>query len=84
MVRAHATRVGLDIGLTSAADVAAWIWSDGGWTAHRYEVYLRWITAASGQLASAGIGWPGSSPDLLELALFDGVWDPAGPAVLWP
>ncbi|MEU9955313.1 hypothetical protein [Streptomyces sp. NPDC050982] len=28
-------------------------------------------------LASAGIGWPGSRPDLLELELFDGVWNPA-------
>lgn len=77
VVRTHATRVGLEMGLTSASDVAAWTWSDGGWTPHRYGIYLHWITAAAGQLASSGIGWPGSSPDLLELALFDGVWDPA-------
>ncbi|MFJ3098289.1 8-oxoguanine DNA glycosylase OGG fold protein [Streptomyces hydrogenans] len=77
IVRVHATRVGLEMGVTSAPDVAAWTWSDGGWTPHRYGVYLRWITAASEQLISSGIGWPASSPDLLELALFDGVWDPA-------
>jgi hypothetical protein len=40
-------------------------------------VYLAWIHSATGQLASAGIGWPGSCPDVLELALFDGVWNPA-------
>ncbi|MEU1868478.1 hypothetical protein [Streptomyces gardneri] len=77
VVRTHATRVGLETGLTSASGVAAWTWSDGGWTPHRYGVYLRWINAAAEQLVSSGIGWPESSPDLLELALFDGVWDPA-------
>ncbi|WP_322939925.1 8-oxoguanine DNA glycosylase OGG fold protein [Actinacidiphila paucisporea] len=60
----------------SAAKVAAWIWSDGGWTPHRYGVYLRWMTAASEQLASAGIGWPPACPDLLELAFFEGRWNP--------
>ncbi|BBC36147.1 hypothetical protein SGFS_074410 [Streptomyces graminofaciens] len=78
VMRDHASRVGTDIGLTSAPAVATWIWSDGGWTPHRYEVYLRWMTAAADQLASAGIGWPRSSPDLLELAVFNGVWKPAG------
>ena len=77
VMRAHATRVGADMALASAPDVAAWIWSDSGWTSHRYGVYLGWIHAATGQLASAGAGWPGSRPDLLELALFDGVWNPA-------
>ncbi|WP_344322201.1 hypothetical protein [Streptomyces macrosporus] len=55
--------------------MAAWIRWDGGRTPHRYGVYLRWMTAA-GQLAAAGIGWPRSSPDLLEVALFAGAWDP--------
>ncbi|MEU5341966.1 MULTISPECIES: hypothetical protein [unclassified Streptomyces] len=77
VMRAHATRVGADMALASAPAVAAWIWSDSGWTSHRYGVYLEWIHAATEQLASAGIGWPGSRPDLLELALFDGVWEPA-------
>jgi len=77
VVRTHATRVGLEMELTAASDVAAWTWSDGGWTPHRYGVYLRWITAAAEQLVSSGIEWPESNPDLLELALFDGVWDPA-------
>ncbi|UXY24970.1 hypothetical protein N8I84_41800 (plasmid) [Streptomyces cynarae] len=76
VLRAHATRVGLSMGLESADSVAAWIWSDAGWTPHRYGVYLRWMTAAAGQLASSGIGWPDSSPDLLELAMFNGIWDP--------
>ena len=77
VVRAHATRLGADLGLPTAAAVAAWTWSDGGWTPHRYEVYLRWTAAAAEQLATAGVGWPRSSPDLLELALFAGAWDPA-------
>ncbi|MFJ9513944.1 hypothetical protein ACIRPG_23275 [Streptomyces sp. NPDC101754] len=77
VMRAHATRVGLDAGLTFAPDIAAWIWSDGRWTAHRYDVYLRWMNAAAERLALSDIGWPASSPDLLELAMFTGVWDPA-------
>ncbi|MGX1910194.1 8-oxoguanine DNA glycosylase OGG fold protein [Streptomyces phaeochromogenes] len=77
VMRAHAAWVGADVGLASASEVAAWIWSDSGWTSHRYEVYLGWVHSAAGQLASAGIGWPGSRPDVLELALFDGVWNPA-------
>lgn len=76
VLRAHAARVGSDIDLPSAADVAAWIWSDGGWTPHRYGVYLPWMAAADDQLASSGIGWPESSPDLLELAFFNGIWNP--------
>ncbi|WP_392893242.1 hypothetical protein [Streptomyces sp. LN699] len=77
VLRAHGTRVGLEIGLPTASAVATWTWSDSGWKPHRYEVYLSWMTASAAQLASSGIGWPEASPDLLELALFDGVWDPA-------
>ncbi|MEU9876056.1 hypothetical protein [Streptomyces phaeochromogenes] len=77
VMRAHAVRVGADMALPSASEVAAWIWSDSGWTSHRYGVYLEWIHSATEQLASAGVGWPGSRPDVLELALFDGVWNPA-------
>ncbi|GGX80693.1 8-oxoguanine DNA glycosylase OGG fold protein [Streptomyces fructofermentans] len=76
VIRSHATRVGLETGPSSAPGVAAWIWSDSGWTAHRYSVYLEWVHACSDQLAASGIGWPRSCPDLLELALFEGVWDP--------
>ncbi|MFF9091351.1 hypothetical protein ACF1BE_34355 [Streptomyces sp. NPDC014991] len=77
VLRLHAARIEAGIGPTSAEAIAAWTWSDGGWTPHRYDVYLRWMNTAAGQLASAGIGWPDSpSPDLLELALFNGAWDP--------
>ncbi|MEV0981939.1 hypothetical protein [Streptomyces sp. NPDC049915] len=77
VVRTHATQVGMGMGLPTPAATAAWIWSDWGWTPHRYAVYLRWMTAAAGQLVSTGVRWPDSlSPDLLELALFSGVWDP--------
>lgn len=82
VLRRHAARVGAVMGLPSAEAIAAWTWSDGGWTPHRYDMYLQWMTAASAQLASAGVGWPDSpSPDLLELALFHGVWDPTAWAV---
>ncbi|MGW0844519.1 8-oxoguanine DNA glycosylase OGG fold protein [Streptomyces sp. NPDC002787] len=78
VLRAYATRVGSEMGMASAADIAAWIWSDNGWTSHRYDVYLRWMTATAGQLARSGINWPEpGGPDLLELALFNGVWQPA-------
>jgi hypothetical protein len=77
VLRAHATRVGLDAGLQSAADVAAWIWSDIGWTPHRYDVYLLWMTAATEQLASSCLGWPACHADVLELALFSGAWEPS-------
>ncbi|MFD3333088.1 hypothetical protein ACFWV1_10620 [Streptomyces sp. NPDC058700] len=43
----------------------------------RYEVHLRWVNAAAEQLVAAGIGWPEAGPDLLELAPFERVWDPA-------
>ena len=75
-LRAHAAQVAEDIRLPSGAEVAAWIWSDSGWTPHRYEVYLDWMAAATKQLESAVPGWPASAPDLLELALFQGVWNP--------
>jgi hypothetical protein len=76
VLRAHATNVGLDMGLPSAVSTAEWIWSDGGWTCHRYAVYLKWMTAASEQLRSADPRWAESSPDLLELAFFSGAWCP--------
>ncbi|GAA2837246.1 hypothetical protein GCM10010441_72030 [Kitasatospora paracochleata] len=78
VLRARATRVGTEAALPSAGEVARWTWSDTGWTAHRYEVYLRWMHAAAEQLARAVPGWPAGEPDLWELALFQGGWDPAG------
>ncbi|MGA5166635.1 MULTISPECIES: hypothetical protein [Streptomyces] len=77
VLRVHAARVGRESGVPDAADVAAWIWSDTGWTSHRYAVYLRFMTAAADRAARAGTGRPWSRPDLLELALFEGAWDPA-------
>jgi hypothetical protein len=77
-LRGHATRIAEDLRFPAGAKVAPWIWSDSGWTPHRYEVYLTWMTAAAEQLESAVPGWPVSAPDLLELALFKGAWNPAG------
>ncbi|WP_130796629.1 hypothetical protein [Streptomyces otsuchiensis] len=76
VLRRHATGVGTAAGHAWAGPIAARIWSDGGWTSHRYGVYLRWMRAAAGQLSAELPGWP-TAPDLLELALFDGARQPA-------
>jgi hypothetical protein len=68
--------VGRESGVPGAADPAAWIWSDTGWTSHRYDVYLRFMTAAPDRSAT-GSGRPWSRPDLLEPALFEGARGPA-------
>ncbi|MEW1911893.1 hypothetical protein AB0442_26205 [Kitasatospora sp. NPDC085895] len=72
-LRALAVPVGLAAGLPDTAEIARWTWSDGGWTPHRYRVYLEWMHAAAEQLASTCPDWPARRPDLLELALFKGV-----------
>ncbi|MGW5480918.1 8-oxoguanine DNA glycosylase OGG fold protein [Streptomyces sp. NPDC004008] len=74
VVRAYATQVGEEAGLEQPARLATWLWSDGGWTPHRYGVYLRWMHGATEQLARS-THWP-PTPDLLELALFSGAWTP--------
>ncbi|MEU6339414.1 hypothetical protein ABZ883_00445 [Streptomyces sp. NPDC046977] len=74
VVRAYATRLGGELGLEEPARLAKWLWSDGGWTAYRYNVYLRWAHGAAEQLACTTL-WS-ETPDSLELALFSGVWDP--------
>ncbi|MFJ2644586.1 hypothetical protein [Streptomyces sp. NPDC087511] len=81
VLRAYTTRLGEKIGLEEPAKLAAWLWSDGGWTPHRYAVYLRWVHGATDQLAGS-THWP-LAPDLLELALFSGAWDPHKSS-LWP
>ncbi|MBY8840392.1 hypothetical protein [Streptomyces sp. SP2-10] len=74
VVRAYATQVGQEAGLEQPARLATWLWSDGGWTPHRYSVYLRWMHGATEQLTRSA-HWP-PTPDLLELALFRGAWTP--------
>ncbi|MEU9382506.1 hypothetical protein AB0D38_16635 [Streptomyces sp. NPDC048279] len=55
--------------------IAAWAWSDGNWSPHRYGVYLAFMHQAACQLA-ADDGWPsGAAPDLLECALFNAAWE---------
>ncbi|MEV7179422.1 hypothetical protein [Kitasatospora sp. NPDC093679] len=71
-LRALAVPVGLAAGVPGAAAAARWTWSAGGWTPHRYRVYLEWMHAAA-QLAATCPAWPDDRPDLLELALFRGV-----------
>jgi len=77
VMRREAALIGAELGVKRK--LARWVWSDGGWTAHRYGVYLAWMHAASRQLAEAVPGWPveGGGADLLELALFQrGGWGP--------
>ncbi|MET7309246.1 hypothetical protein ABZS68_19650 [Streptomyces sp. NPDC005571] len=74
VLRAYTTRLGEEIGLEEPAKLAAWLWSDGGWTPHRYDMYLRWTHGATVRLAGS-THWP-LAPDLLELALFSGAWTP--------
>ena len=54
-------------------DLAAWLWSSGGWSPHRYETYLKWATQVTHAMHQQVTDWP-DRPDLLELALFDGAF----------
>ncbi|MGW1164808.1 8-oxoguanine DNA glycosylase OGG fold protein [Streptomyces sp. NPDC002550] len=76
VLRQHATRLGCALGYEWSEAIAKRIWCDGGWTSYRYDVYLRWMHAANDQLAAKLVGWP-AAPDVLELALFSGAWNPA-------
>ncbi|MFK0154079.1 hypothetical protein ACIQVK_18660 [Streptomyces sp. NPDC090493] len=69
-LRMLAAAVGRDTGQDPDGSLAAWVWADGNWSAHRYGVYLSFLHSAARQLAAGG-GWPsGAGPDLLECALF--------------
>ncbi|GHB75522.1 hypothetical protein GCM10010377_77380 [Streptomyces viridiviolaceus] len=74
-LRGYATRAGQEAGLDQPARLAGWLWSDGGWTPHRYDVYLQWMHAAQGQITL----WP-PARDLLELAIFSGCLEAGGPS----
>lgn len=52
-----------------AAPLAAWLWSDSGWTPHRYGVWLTFAQAATQQLQQEIPAWPGRT-DVFELAAF--------------
>ncbi|MGW6739376.1 8-oxoguanine DNA glycosylase OGG fold protein [Streptomyces sp. NPDC055025] len=72
-LRRLAAEVGRETGYDPDGSIAAWVWADRNWTAHRYGVYLSF--AAARQLAAGG-GWPSSAtPDLLECALFNAAWE---------
>ena len=77
-LRRMAAAVGRAGGHDPDGSIAAWVWSDGNWSPHRYGVYLSFMHAATRQLA-AGERWPsGASPDLLECALFTTTWQSSG------
>ncbi|WP_322899514.1 8-oxoguanine DNA glycosylase OGG fold protein [Actinacidiphila rubida] len=73
-MRSMAEVVGRDTGHDPHGKIAAWVWSDGAWTPHRYQVYLSFMEAAARQMAATD-GWPSHAhPDLLEYALFNTTW----------
>lgn len=51
--------------------LAAWLWTDSGWSPHRYEQWLIWADHITKALTATVPGWP-PRPDILELALFCG------------
>nr|WP_217161961.1 hypothetical protein [Streptomyces sp. AC512_CC834] len=78
----HLQQLAAAVGRESSHDVdgsiAAWVWSDGNLSPHRYWVYLSFMQAAADQLAAGDI-WPASAaPDLLECALFTTRWETSG------
>ncbi|MEU9210697.1 hypothetical protein AB0D27_22770 [Streptomyces sp. NPDC048415] len=77
-LRQMAAAVGRKSGHDADGSVAAWVWSDNNWTAHRYQVYISFMHAAAEQMAAGG-NWPsGAAPDLLECALFSTSWEASG------
>ncbi|SCK37979.1 hypothetical protein H180DRAFT_03202 [Streptomyces sp. WMMB 322] len=73
-LRSLASAIGRETGIDPDGSVAAWAWGDWNWSAHRYNVYLSYMHAATCQVASTGT-WPSyTTPDLLECALFNGAW----------
>jgi hypothetical protein len=77
-LRQLATAVGRESGHDVDGSIAAWVWSDGNWSPHRYRVYLAFMHAATDQL-TAESSWPsGAAPDLLECALFTTTWETSG------
>ncbi|MER7812940.1 hypothetical protein [Streptomyces sp900116325] len=74
-MRQMAAVVGRQSGHDPDGSIAAWVWSDGNWTPHRYQVYLSFLHAAADQLAAEDT-WPaGATADLLECALFTTSWE---------
>ncbi|MGW4102407.1 8-oxoguanine DNA glycosylase OGG fold protein [Streptomyces sp. NPDC004976] len=77
-LRQLAAAVGRESGHDVDGSIAAWVWSDGNWSPHRYRVYLSFVQAAADQLAGDD-SWPsGAAPDLLECALFTTGWETSG------
>ncbi|MFE6337991.1 hypothetical protein ACFVOK_32970 [Streptomyces sp. NPDC057798] len=77
-LRQLAAAVGRESGHDVDGSIAAWVWSDGNWSPHRYRIYLSFMHAAAGQLAASD-SWPsGAAPDLLECALFTTTWETPG------
>lgn len=56
--------------VSDAEPLATWLWSSGGWSPHRYGVWLSFANAATAQLRSEIPVWS-SKADAFELAVFD-------------
>ena len=51
-------------------DLPAWLWTNSGWSLHRYDQYVTFAHRLSRHLHGTVDGWPDRA-DLIELALFD-------------
>lgn len=60
----------LNRGADLPPDLSAWLWTDYGWSPHRYDQYVSFAHRLSSQMHAIVDGWP-DRPDLIELALFD-------------
>lgn len=73
-IRPIAEAVATELDVPDAPGLAAWTWSDGGWTGYRYSVYLACLGTVTAQMAGQS-GWPHRT-DAIELALFSGALKP--------
>lgn len=51
-------------------ELSTWVWTNNGWSPHRYDQYVIFAHRLSSHLHANVDGWP-DRPDLVELALFD-------------
>ncbi|CAN5885576.1 hypothetical protein BH24ACT15_BH24ACT15_37830 [soil metagenome] len=73
-IRPIAEAVATELGVPDARGLATWTWSDAGWTAYRYGVYLSWLETVTAQMTQHA-GWPHRT-DAIEFALFNGALEP--------
>jgi|GEM_PF-3551969 len=68
-LRRRTTEILRDRPWVSPEGLAAWAWPVGGWSAHRYQAYLRYAAAATRRMREVSAEWPDRT-DPIEVALF--------------